>query len=413
MRILHTADWHLGQTFHEFDRTYEHQHFLDWLTDCINEKEIDVLLMSGDVFDGANPSTIAVNMFYRFLARLSASHPQLQMVITAGNHDSPGRLEAPNPFFEFYNIHIIGQVGRHADGSINYDRMLIPLKNRDGMVEAWCMAVPYIRLGEHPVVPDATSPYAEGVAALYKEAFEHACTKRQPGEAILAMGHLHSLNAELSDNDKTERHIMGGVEFVPVSAFSEAIAYTALGHIHKAQKIGGRENVRYSGSPIPMSFSEQQYKHQVIVFELKGAETTAIETVEIPISIRLLRVPATPKKLDDVLKELQLLPEADDDIAHAPYLEVRVLLDGPEPSLRYKIETALANKQVRFTKIDVNYPSGNNPNAAEMLTYDALQELKPLTVFNKIYQAKFDRLPPDELVQLFNEVTNEINQQEN
>jgi exonuclease SbcD len=335
------------------------------------------------------------------------------MIITAGNHDSPGRLEAPNPFFESFNIHIIGHIRRHDDGSINYNDLVIPLKGKDGLVKAWCMAIPYIRLGEHPVVPDATAPYAEGVLALYQEAFEFACTKRQPGQAILAMGHLHTLNAELSDNDKTERHIMGGVEFIPVSAFAEAIAYTALGHIHKAQKIGGRENVRYSGSPIPMSFSEQQYKHQVMVFNLEAEKTSSIETVEIPIVIKLLRVPATPKKLEDVLKELQQLPDAGDDIALAPYLEVRVLLDGPEPSLRYKIETALANKQVRFTKIDVNYPSGNNPNDPQLLTYDALQELQPLAVFHKIYQSKFDRLPPEELVQLFNEVTNEINQQEN
>lgn len=270
MRILHTADWHIGQLFHEYDRTYEHQQFMDWLVETLQKERIDVLLISGDVFDLSNPAAASVKMFYTFLNQAIKSNPNLQIIITAGNHDSATRLESPKPLLESSNIHIIGLVEKNEKSKIDYDNLIVPIRDSTGVIKVWCMAIPFLRMGDYPAIADCTNPYTEGVAALYKEVYEHTFSKRQDGQVIIAMGHLHTYNAEVTDLDKTERLIMGGVECIPATAFHEDIKYVALGHIHKAQRIGGKEHIRYSGSPIPMSFSELNYKHQVLVFEIKG-----------------------------------------------------------------------------------------------------------------------------------------------
>ncbi len=408
LKVLHTADWHIGQTFHEHDRTFEHEQFLLWLVTTIKNQKIDVLLVSGDVFDGPNPATTSVNLWYSFLANVTKAMPHLQVIVTAGNHDSAARLEAPNPFFEFYNIRIIGTVQQLADGNFNYEQLLIPIKDKEGAIKAWCLAIPYLRPGDYPMVPETSFQYAEGVTALYKEAYAYALTMQQPGQAIIAMGHLHTLGTEKCGNDKKERLIMGGIEYVPASAFNENLAYTALGHIHKAQRIGGKDNIRYSGSPIPMSFSEINYKHQVVIFELAEDKAVNINMLEVPVTIPLIRVPAEPKILSEVLEDLLKLPEAGNENGLAPYLEVRVLQDGPDPSRRYKVETALKNKHVRFTRIDLSYPEGV---AAEkrLLSFDELQHLKPTDIFNNLYKSRFSTNPPQALMNLLNEVIIKVN----
>src|SRR6185312_8473743 len=139
MRILHTADWHIGQLFHEYDRTYEHQQFLNWLVKTLHGELVDILLISGDVFDLSNPSAAAIKMFYTFLNRAVKINPELQIIITAGNHDSASRLESPKPLLESSNIHIIGVVKKDANGNIDYEKMIIPLKGKKGNIKAWCM----------------------------------------------------------------------------------------------------------------------------------------------------------------------------------------------------------------------------------------------------------------------------------
>ena len=121
MKILHTADWHLGQTFYEYDRREEHLHFLEWLKQQIRQHEIDVLLIAGDVFDSPNPSAESQRMYYRFLREVTSENPSLQIIIIAGNHDSAARLEAPNPLLEDMNVTVRGVVRRNAEGDIGRD----------------------------------------------------------------------------------------------------------------------------------------------------------------------------------------------------------------------------------------------------------------------------------------------------
>lgn len=411
MRILHTADWHIGQLFHEYDRTYEHQQFLNWLVEILGNEHIDVLLISGDVFDLSNPSAASVKMFYSFLNNAIKAKPELQIIITSGNHDSATRLESPKPLLESSNIHIVGLVEKFGDGTFDYSKLVIPLNNIEGEVKALCLAVPFLRIGDYPTIADCDNPYMEGITTLYKEAYEYILTIKQPGQAIIAMGHLHTQHAETSDMDKMERLIMGGVECIPVSAFNSDICYVALGHIHKAQRVGGKENVRYCGSPLPMSFSEINYNHQVIIFNLNNEFVENLRSIEIPVSVPLQRVPAVHSSVQEVLNALSQLSMMKGDASQAPYLEVRVLLDGPEPGLRHKIETALNGKFVRLAKIDVRYKSeASTINQAEGIMQDKLNELKPLDLLKKVYQSRYSNTVPENLLQLFNQVTQEISQ---
>ena len=409
MKILHTADWHLGQLFHEYDRTFEHQNFLNWLLTTINVEQINVLLVSGDVFDISNPAAASIRMFYTFLKNATKENPDLQIVITAGNHDSASRLEAPKPLLESSNIHIIGTIEKNSDGSIDYEKLAIPLRNRLGEIKTYCLAIPFLRIGDYPSIPDSTSPYAEGVTALYNQAFEYVQKIKQDNQNIIAMGHLHTQQAEISDMDKTERLIMGGVECVAATAFHDDIKYVALGHIHKAQRIGGKEHIRYSGSPLPMSFSERNYKHQVVIFELEN-EITSLKTVEIPVTIPLLRIPLKAEVLEQVLEQLTQLPEKNND-EQAPYLEVQVLLEEPEPALRHQIDEILKFKNVKLARIQPHYPKSKS-TSSESSPQGLLNELKPIDVFAKSYHSKYDAEVPEHLMKLFQQSLEEVNQTE-
>ena len=409
MKILHTADWHLGQLFHEYDRTFEHQAFLNWLFDTIKTEEIEVLLVSGDVFDISNPSASSIKMFYSFLQNATKENPLLQIIITAGNHDSASRLESPKPLLEYSNIHIIGTIEKNEDGSIDYEKLTIPLRNNSGEIKSWCLAIPFLRIGDYPNVPNAENPYAAGVTELYKEAFAFAKTKKSAEQTIIAMGHLHTNHAEVTDMDKTERLIMGGVECINATAFDSEIKYVALGHIHKAQRIGGNEHIRYSGSPLPMSFSERNYKHQVTIFELEN-EITDLKSVEIPIAIPLLRIPLKAEPFEEVLLKLHQLQEKNND-EQAPYLEIQVLLEEPEPALRHKIDAVLKFKNVKLARIQPHYPNKTSASN-EMVSHELLDELKPIDVFAKSYSAKYNSEVPQNLMQLFQQTLIEVNQTE-
>ena len=411
LRLLHTSDWHLGQLFYEFDRTHEHEAFLKWLEVTIVKNEIDVLLICGDVFDVSSPSASSTRLFYGFLTSVTRALPNLQIVVVAGNHDSAARLEAPKDLLDAFNVTVIGLIPKKADRTIDYEKLLIPLTDKKAVRRAWCMAIPFLRQGDYPVIEGAAQPYSEGVTKLYQDAYAYALTQNAAGEAIVVTGHLHTLGAGSSDGDKSERQI-GGIDFIPAVAFHEGIAYTALGHIHKAQKVGGKETIRYSGSPLPMSFSEINYKHQVLVVELEGEKMTSVLPLEIPVTVPLLRIPAQPKSIPEVELELNQLPEATDKRHLAPFLEVRVLLDGPEPALRQKIEELIKNKEVRLTRIDRCFGKSLSAGASEVKTPSELSTMKPLELMKGYFKKLYNTEAPEDLVTLFGEVTNELESKE-
>ena len=402
IRILHTADWHLGQTFFGYDRTEEHEVFLNWLAEEIRQKEIDALIIAGDVFDVSNPSAASQSMYYQFIYRVTAENPYLQIVIVAGNHDSAARLEAPLPLLQAMRTEVRGVVRKLEGGEIDYDHLTVELKNRKGEVELLCMAVPFLRQGDYPAVQTEGNPYAEGVRELYAQLLQRLWKRRTENQAILAIGHLQATGSEIAEKDYSERTVIGGLECVSPEAFSEQIAYTALGHIHKAQRVSGRENVRYAGSPIPMSFAEKHYHHGVVMVTFDGGCAVDIERLECPKLIPLLSVPnGEPVSPEAVLEALKELPETE---AVAPYLEVKVLLEEPEPMLRQEIEEALADKNYRLARIVSTYRTETGNTTKENENWKrGLQEMSPLQIaqsaFEKIYQVEM----PVELTGLFEE----------
>ena len=402
IRILHTADWHLGQTFFGYDRMEEHEVFLNWLAEEIRQKEIDALIIAGDVFDVSNPSAASQSMYYQFIYRVTAENPYLQIVIVAGNHDSAARLEAPLPLLQAMRTEVRGVVRKLEGGEIDYDHLTVELKNRKGEVELLCMAVPFLRQGDYPAVQTEGNPYAEGVCELYAQLLQRLWKRRTENQAILAIGHLQATGSEIAEKDYSERTVIGGLECVSPEAFSEQIAYTALGHIHKAQRVSGRENVRYAGSPIPMSFAEKHYHHGVVMVTFDGGCAVDIERLECPKLIPLLSVPnGEPVSPEAILEALKELPETE---AVAPYLEVKVLLEEPEPMLRQEIEDALADKNYRLARIVSTYRTETGNTTKENENWKrGLQEMSPLQIaqsaFEKIYQVEM----PVELTDLFEE----------
>ncbi|SFD44367.1 exonuclease SbcCD subunit D C-terminal domain-containing protein [Massilia yuzhufengensis] len=412
MRLLHTSDWHLGQTLHNYDRTYEHGCFLAWLVDTLVEQDIDVLLIAGDIFDNANPSAAAHRQLYRFLQQARSRVPHLQVVVIAGNHDSPGRLEAPTPLLEAHGTVVVGNVGRTPDGEVDLERLLVPLRDRAGAVRAWCLAIPFLRPGDVPrVVSDnnelALDPYLHGTALLYQQAFALAQSRCTGGEAIIAMGHCHMVDGK-SSQDSERRIVIGGTEALPTTMFDPSVAYVALGHLHLAQRVGGHEHRRYCGSPLPLSFSEVGYQHQVLRIDLDGPAATSVTPLPVPRAVQLLRVPAQPAPLEEALAALEALDLPEAPLHTQPFLEVRVLLDGPEPGLRARIEAALAGKPVRLAKIEPTRRQATPDGAAHVLTLDQLAQLQPDDIFRRLWAQRYgDEAPPDQLA-AFAELTHAL-----
>ena len=400
MRFLHTSDWHLGQTLHSFERTYEHQRFLGWLLETIVAERIDALLIAGDVYDNANPSAASQKQLYRFLRQAKSAAPHLNIVIIAGNHDSPGRLEAPGPLLEEHQVSLVGNVQRDLDGRIALERLVLPLRNRDGAIAAWCLAVPFLRQGDVPRVEGAVDGYAEGVALLYRQVLALALEQRQPGQAIVALGHCHMTGGAQSA-DSERRIVIGGSDALSASMFGPEVAYAALGHLHLAQSVGRQPHLRYCGSPLPMSFSEIGYRHQVLRVDLDGEQAVDITALPVPRAVDLLRVPASPARLDDVLAALQALPPRSDE--HPPYLEVRVRLDAPEPGLRARIEAALEGRHARLARIETSLPARGG-DAGDIMSLDQLDALRPDDIFRRLYRQKFDCEAPQEQLSAFTEL---------
>ena len=407
IRILHTADWHLGQTFFGYDRTQEHEHFLDWLAGVLTKNKIDVLIVAGDVFDVSNPSAASQRMFYRFIHRVTTENPRLQLVVVAGNHDSAVRLESPLPLLQEMRTEIKGIV-RKQNGKIDYEHLLVELKNAAGEVEALCLAVPFLRQGDYPVVETEGNPYAEGVKELYARLLKYALKKRTDGQALVAVGHLLATGSEIAEKDHSERIIIGGLESVSPESFPEQIVYTALGHIHKAQRVLGRENIRYAGSPLPMSFAEKHYHHGVVKVTLDEGWAVEIEKLEYTPLVRLLSIPATEAAApDEVLDELRGLELPEDE--PMPYLEVKVKLSEPEPMLRQQVEEILEGKPVRLARIVSFYRQAAEGSVEEEVLTAGLQEMNPLQIVKATFENSYQTEMPEELVNLFQEACRTIN----
>jgi exonuclease SbcD len=414
MRIFHTADWHLGQTLHDFERDYEHSRFLEWLLEQIIAREPDALLIAGDVFDSVNPPATAHRMYFDFLGRAAAARPGLQIVVTAGNHDAAARLEAPATLLNRFNVHVVGTVERGCDGAIDYGKFLVPLHRISGGVGALVLAVPYLRPSDVPQIRDVSDPYTEGICAFYQRLTDMAASvrdERYAGAVLLGMGHCHLMDgAESKDSER--RLVVGGLEALRSEAFPRELCYVALGHLHKPQAFDhGR--VAYSGSPIPLSFAERGYEHRVWEVEIGAEGVLERRSLEIPRTVPLLRLPAGPavamNELERILKNTDFAVSASRE--QHPFLEVRCLDDGPDPTRRPRIERALAGKPVRLVNIKFE-PVTKSGEADATGGFDGLGDLHsvdPYEVLRASYREYYEGAEPgEELWAAFREILTEV-----
>lgn len=401
MRLIHTADWHLGQVLHGCPRDHEHARFLGWLLDRIGEHAVDALVIAGDVFDVQNPPVPALARFYRFLAEARARFPWLQTVVLAGNHDSGSRLEAPSALLAELGVRVVGALPCDAEGRFDPDALVVPLTERDGTVAARCAALPYLRPADlPPVTGDDLDPLIEGVRRVYAEATDAARRRLRPGEALILTGHCYMSGGALSD--LSERKILGGnLHALPVDVFPEDAAYVALGHLHRAQSVGSRPHVRYSGSPIPLALDEAPYPHQVVLAEFAEGGLVRHQPLHVPRTVKIHRVSGTP---DAALADLRALALDDlPDRADWPFLEVSVTLPGPHPTLREEVEAAVAGRPVRLLKLSVTL-TGSGDALAESAAGVDLSALAPEEVFLRLYARHHEGEPDAALLAAFHEL---------
>jgi exonuclease SbcD len=412
MRILHTSDWHLGQTLHGVGREHEHGAFLDWLLDVVGERAVDAVLVAGDVFDTANPPAQAQAAWYRFLATARERYPALDVVAIGGNHDSAARLDAPGPMLDALGIRVVGGLPRLSGGALDLDRLLVPLRDAAGETAAWVAAVPFLRPADLPAAgADSGDPLVEGVRAVYAEVLAEARRRRRGTEALVALGHCYAAGTRLSE--LSERKILGGNQHaLPPDLFPDDLAYAALGHLHLAQRVGRADRIRYSGSPLPLALSESGYPHQVCLVELDGDGTgqpVRVEALRVPRAVEILHLPEDrPRPLAEVLGLLAALPEADPAAPEAarPYLEVRVLLDAPAPTLRREVEAALTGKAARLLKITAHH-TGHGRALEPAPERQHLRDFSPEEVFLQCYRRSHEGDPSAELLAAFYELLEE------
>ena len=400
IRILATADWHLGNCFHGFDRQEEHADYLGWLLSTAIRMEVDALLVCGDVFDSSNPSAASQELYYSFLDRLSAARPALRTVIIAGNHDSAMRLEAPKLLLRRHNVRVIGVVPGGGDGVPVYGDMTVELHSSDGE-RAVVLAVPYLRDGDFP----RGKGYAEGVAEFLRTAVSEAGKVRGDG-ALIVMTHLYAKGSEIAE-DSSERIVVGGSEMVNVSCLNEDVTLLLSGHIHRNQTIGGRANWLYPVSALPMSFAERGYRHGAVYCEIDGGKLPGEPAfVEYRLQHPLLSVPDRPEPLGEVKKRLKKLPDrgSGEGEADEPYLEVKVLLDAPAAGLTKQIEDCLEGKRVRLCRTSVSYPlREERGESVQVTSVDDLRQLDPMEVIRARYRQSHGYDMSDGLVSLAEE----------
>jgi exonuclease SbcD len=211
-------------------------------------------------------------------------------------------------------------------------------------------------------------------------------------------------------SELSERKILGGNQHaLPLELFPENIAYVALGHLHLAQPVGGNDHIRYSGSPIPLSFDETEYNHQVVQVDLKLDHPIEISTLEIPRTVELLRIPNGKDfaALPEVIQHLESLELDDLPVDQRPMLELRIRLDKPEPGLRQQVEEAITQRPIRLLKISIAY-TGSEKSLADIKIEERLEELQPLDVFERCYHNKYDSHPPEDIKDLFNQLLETI-----
>ena len=337
MKCIHTADWHLGNTMHDLDRTRETSAFLDWLKSEIAAIGAEALVIAGDIFDVVNPSNIAKTQYYKFLASLLTTKCS-NVVVIGGNHDSGSLLDAPAEILEALNIKVVGSINNRS-----IDDLVVELKNGDGQAIGFCCAVPFMRNLEleqfyKSSAGDSAGESSDGdedgandedlLKHLYADVYRRAVELRGDRNIpIIATGHLYASNLSGRDSESVEsgtaenvansiddgvREVVGTLGNVDVSTFPSELDYVALGHIHYTSMVAKNPKVRYSGSPFVMGFDEANCKRYVLAVDvLPNVEPTVVK-IEVPKTVRFEQfkgdIESLKRNLQNLETELLLNP---------------------------------------------------------------------------------------------------------
>ncbi|MGL5601129.1 MAG: exonuclease subunit SbcD [Silvania sp.] len=326
MRILHTSDWHLGQNFYSKSRAAEHEAFLNWLLETAQSQQVDAILVAGDIFDTGSPPSYARELYNRFVVNLQQTGCHL--VIVAGNHDSVATLNESREILAFLNTTVVASAG-HAPQLLN---------KRDGTPGAVLCPIPFLR--PRDVVQsqaglsgqEKQQHLLQAITNYYAQQYTDACELR--GDAplpIIATGHLTTVGA--SKSDAVRDIYIGTLDAFPAQNFPPA-DYIALGHIHRAQMIGGCEHIRYCGSPISLSFDETGKHKSVHLVSFDAGKLISVETLPVPVT-----QPLAVLKGDLTAITAQLEQWRDREQSPPVWLDIEITTDGYLHDVQRKIQT--------------------------------------------------------------------------
>lgn len=369
LRVLHSSDWHLGQHFMGKTRQAEHQAFCAWLLEQVRAHQVDVLLIAGDVFDTGAPPSYAREQYYRLVVELRDAGCAL--VVLGGNHDSPAMLGESRSLLAQLGTRVVPGVG------VELAEQVLVLNDREGQPGAILCAIPFIRPRDIMAslagqsAQEKQQSLQQAIAEHYRALHELALRKRaELGLAlpIIATGHLTTVGASASES--VREIYVGSLEAFPTSAFPPA-DYIALGHIHRPQKVGGLEHIRYSGSPIALSFDEARQQKEVLLLEFGAAALQSITPLPVPVFQPMASLRGSLKELADAIAEVakQGTPE------RPIWLEVQVSTDDYLSDLQSRINALCEGLPVEVLRI-----RRERGNAAASLASEARETLDELSV---------------------------------
>lgn len=369
LRILHTSDWHLGQHFMGKTRQAEHQAFCAWLLEQVRTHRVDVLLIAGDVFDTGSPPSYAREQYYRLVVELRDAGCAL--VVLGGNHDSPAMLGESRSLLAQLGTQVVPGVG------LDLAEQVLVLDDRAGQPGAILCAIPFIRPRDVMAsqagqsAQDKQQSLQQAIAEHYRALYELALSTRETlGQPlpIIATGHLTTVGASASES--VREIYVGSLEAFPTSAFPPA-DYIALGHIHRPQKVGGLAHIRYSGSPIALSFDEARQQKEVLLLEFGTAALQSITALPVPVFQPMASLRGSLKELVVAIADIatQGTPE------RPVWLEVQVSTDDYLSDLQSRINALCEGHPVEVLRI-----RRERGNAAASLASEARETLDELSV---------------------------------
>ena len=405
MRILHTSDWHLGQHFMGKSREAEHRAFCRWLVEQVREHAVDAVLIAGDIFDTGAPPSYAREQYNRFIVELRETGAAL--VVLGGNHDSVAMLEESRELLAVLGTRVVASVG--AD----LDHQLLVLPQRDGNPGAVLCAIPFLRPRDllasqaGQSAQDKQLALQQAIQAHYQALFALAEAKRTElgGKLpIVATGHLTTVGASASES--VREIYVGSLEAFPTSAFPQA-DYIALGHIHRPQKVGGLEHIRYSGSPIALSFDEARQAKEVLLVDLDETGLRTVTPLAVPCFQRLQSLAGNLESLPAALAEAARQGTAEQPV----WLEVLVREDDYLSDLQVRIEKLCAELPIEVLR--TRRERGNQQAGLFSEARETLDELSTEDVFAQRLDAETLEPPlRQQLAGLYRQVVAELQEEQ-